>query len=78
MVGCGEVGNDDPISAYLPAHAVPRDAAARQITLTQLATHIAGRPRAPRNLNEWRIRRHGWSDPYAAYRDLSSDGINTS
>lgn len=68
MVGCGDVGYDDPISAYLPTHALPRDAAARQITLVQLATHTAGLPRVPRNLYGWRILRHGWSDPYPAYR----------
>jgi CubicO group peptidase (beta-lactamase class C family) len=68
MVGCGDVGYDDPISAYLPTHALPRDAAVGQITLAQLATHTAGLPRAPRNLYQWRILRHGWSDPYPGYR----------
>jgi CubicO group peptidase (beta-lactamase class C family) len=67
LVCCGEVGYDDPISAYLPAHALPRDAGARQITLAQLATHTAGLPHLPRNLYR-RIVRHGWADPYAAYR----------
>lgn len=67
LVCCGEVGYDDPISAYLPAHAVPRAAGARQITLAQLATHTAGLPHLPRNLYQ-RILRHGWADPYAAYR----------
>ena len=68
MVGCGDVSYDDPISAYLPTHALPRDGAGGRIALAQLATHTAGLPRAPRNLYGWRILRHGWSDPYPAYR----------
>lgn len=63
----GEVGYDDPITAYLPSGALPRRTAAESITLAHLATHTGGLPRAPANLllravSTW------WTNPYAGYR----------
>lgn len=50
MAECGEVGYHDPISAHLPAHAVPANPVAAGITLAQLASHTAGLPPLPPNL----------------------------
>jgi CubicO group peptidase (beta-lactamase class C family) len=47
----GEVRLDDPISAHLPSHAVPRDRRAASVTLEQLATHSSGLPRLPGNFD---------------------------
>jgi CubicO group peptidase (beta-lactamase class C family) len=63
MAQAGEVGYDDPIIAYLPAHAVSGKLAAGQITLVKLATHTGGLPRLPPNL-DWQT---SPSDPYASY-----------
>lgn len=67
MVGCGEVGYNDPIAAYLPPHAVPRHATEPPITMAHLATHTGGLPRLPANLYLPALR--SWStNPYAHYR----------
>lgn len=50
MVHRGEVAYHDPISAYLPTVAVPRDELAASVTLMQLATHTSGLARMPTNL----------------------------
>lgn len=63
MAAVGEVSYDDPISAYLPSHAVPRQPDARQISLVQLATHTGGLPRLPPNLDHQTTP----CDPYGAY-----------
>ena len=63
MVKSAQVRYDDPIIAYLPAHAAPQRPEAGQITLLQLATHTAGLPRLPPNLN-WQ---NAPSDPYSDY-----------
>ena len=47
----GEVKYDDPISAHLPSHAVPREARAAAVTLEQLATHSSGLPHLPGNFD---------------------------
>jgi CubicO group peptidase (beta-lactamase class C family) len=62
----GEVRFGDPISAHLPPHAIPTDARAATITLEQLATHSAGLPRLPDNL-EVPTDRVRLSNPYATY-----------
>jgi CubicO group peptidase (beta-lactamase class C family) len=67
MVERGEVGYDDPITAHLPTHALPRRHAARSITLGHLATHTAGLPRLPPNLYLQALPRWG-TNPYAGYR----------
>ncbi|ASO20534.1 CubicO group peptidase (beta-lactamase class C family) [Actinoalloteichus hoggarensis] len=65
MVERGEVGFDDPISAYLPDAGRLRPATAA-ITLGQLASHTSGLPRLPRNL--YRRAASAWnSNPYAGY-----------
>jgi serine-type D-Ala-D-Ala carboxypeptidase/endopeptidase len=66
LVRTGEVGLDDPISAHLPAHAVPADPIAAAVTLGQLATHSGGLPPLPANLAistdpQWLL------NPYADY-----------
>jgi D-alanyl-D-alanine-carboxypeptidase/D-alanyl-D-alanine-endopeptidase len=66
LVRTGEVGLDDPISAHLPAHAVPTDPTAAAVTLGQLATHSGGLPPLPANLAistdpRWLL------NPYAGY-----------
>lgn len=50
MVHRGEVGYHDPISAYLPTSAVPRDDLAASVTLMQLTTHTSGFACMPTNL----------------------------
>lgn len=57
----------DPISAYLPPHAIPLGTAAAGITLEQLATHTGGLPRIPANLEIPDVP-GGHPDPYADYR----------
>ncbi|WP_075740936.1 MULTISPECIES: serine hydrolase domain-containing protein [Actinoalloteichus] len=65
MVERGEVGFDDPISAYLPDAGRLRPATAA-ITLGQLASHTAALPRLPANL--YRRAASAWStNPYAGY-----------
>lgn len=66
MATRGEVGYDDPITAYLPPRARPRRASAAPITLVHLATHSAGLPHHPANfylraLPAW------WTNPFARY-----------
>ncbi|HEY3893903.1 MAG TPA: serine hydrolase domain-containing protein [Pseudonocardiaceae bacterium] len=67
MVIRGEVGYDDPISAYLPLAARPCRATDTPITLLQLATHTSGLPRLPANLY-LRALPAWWTNPYARYR----------
>ncbi|MFJ9448566.1 serine hydrolase domain-containing protein [Kitasatospora sp. NPDC101235] len=58
-----EVGYQEQITAYLPAHARPRRSS---VTLLDLATHRGGLPRLPPGF----LRRAGWrllTDPYARY-----------
>lgn len=50
MAARGEVSCEDPISAYLPAGAVPPGRHGKRITLRHLATHTAGLPRLPPGL----------------------------
>lgn len=67
MVSRGEIGYDDPITAYLPPEARPRRARVPPVTLVQLATHTAGLPRLPANLYLRAL--PGWrTNPYARYR----------
>jgi CubicO group peptidase (beta-lactamase class C family) len=66
MVVRGEIDYDDPITAYLPDEARPRQATGAPITLAQLATHTAGLPRLPASfylhaLPVW------LTNPYARY-----------
>ena len=44
----GELGLDDPLSRHLPGSKTP-SRGGREITLTDLATHTSGLPRAPNN-----------------------------
>lgn len=67
MVTRGEIGYDDPITAYLPSEARPRCVTDVPITLVQLATHTAGLPRLPPNLYR-RALPVWWTNPYARYR----------
>lgn len=67
MVTRGEIGYDDPITAYLPPEARPRRATGAPITLVQLATHTAGLPRLPANLYLQALPAW-WTNPYARYR----------
>lgn len=66
MATRGEIGYDDPITAYLPPEARPRRATDVPITLVQLATHTAGLPRLPANLYR-RALPVWWTNPYARY-----------
>ncbi|MGH8494735.1 MAG: serine hydrolase [Gammaproteobacteria bacterium] len=61
MVERGEVGLDDPASAYLP-HGVAMPERGRPITLRDLATHMSGLPSMPTNFD---IRAD--PDPYEGY-----------
>ena len=68
MATRGEVTLDDPVAAYLPCQAVPRDPAARRITLRDLATYTSGLRRIP-----WAVTgemmRSGLANPYARYQE---------
>ena len=69
MAERGDVGYQDPISNYLPAHAKPTDAeAAVRITLESLATHTAGLPHLPTNLELFMDDPAWLLNPYADYR----------
>jgi serine-type D-Ala-D-Ala carboxypeptidase/endopeptidase len=63
----GEVGYDDPITAYLPPGALPRRAAAKSITLAHLATYTGGLSRVPTNVLPSAVCAW-WTNPYAGYR----------
>lgn len=58
----GTVRLDDPISRYLPNGVVSPQKNGREITLTELATHTAGLPRLPGNLDL-----NNETNPYASY-----------
>ena len=57
----GEVSPTDPLAKFVPT----LSGGARDITLSELATHHAGLPKVPRDLLWQAVRAH--SDPYAGY-----------
>ncbi len=59
-----QVALTDSLNAYLPK--AVRDEKWRDVTLAQLATHSAGLPRLPPNMNALYMFRNG-DNPYAAY-----------
>lgn len=66
MAARGEVGYQDPISAYLPPEATPHRMPDQPITLLHLATHTGGLPRLPTNFYPQAVR--SWrTNPYAHY-----------
>lgn len=60
----GAASLDDPIGKHLPNSVLPKDAPLASVTLLDLATHTAGLPRLPGNLDS-PARNPG--DPYAHY-----------
>jgi CubicO group peptidase (beta-lactamase class C family) len=65
MADRGEVGLEDPISKFLPAHVHVPERAGRKITLLDLSTQTSGLPRLPDNLKP--------ADPRNPYADYTVD-----
>jgi D-alanyl-D-alanine-carboxypeptidase/D-alanyl-D-alanine-endopeptidase len=67
MAQRGEVKLDDPIQKYLPPTVKIPGRGAKQITLTDLATHTSGLPRMPENFRP--------KDPGRPYVDYTVDAL---
>lgn len=66
LVREGKVSLDDSISKHLPDSVLPKDSPLSSVTLLDLATHTAGLPRLPGNLES---RKADPNDPYAHYSE---------